>query len=206
VNGRSEARSAKPILRGPVNGAKEQKASVASQSAGTDVHILPPGASAPVGNGDVATPGRKGAAAALERLESAEELAHRRLEAALARGNPVEVQACQDFWLKCSETLRRLDLAVEVARRQEETQIPLKVAEQAVVATAEWLRISVTTFLSSETISLMGIKDPGEFRSYFGQRFVGNLNLVIKSADQTRSRLPPWAKMAIASAWNVPLD
>jgi hypothetical protein len=42
----------------------------------------------------------------------------------LKAGDVDQIAACQDFWLKCSETLRRLDLAVEVARRQEETQIP----------------------------------------------------------------------------------
>jgi hypothetical protein len=79
------------------------------------------------GNGDLGPIGKKGAAAALERLEQAEERAHARLEAALGHGNPVEIAAAQDFWLKCSETLRRLDLAVEIARRQEETLVPLRV-------------------------------------------------------------------------------
>jgi len=58
------------------------------------------------GNGELPPIGKKGAAAALERLEASEERAHARLEAALGRGNPVEVAAAQDFWLKCSETLR----------------------------------------------------------------------------------------------------
>jgi hypothetical protein len=102
--------------------------------------------------------------------------------------------------------LRRLDLAVEVARRQEESQVPLRTAEAAITAVAEWMRISVTTFLSSETISLMGIKDPGEFRSYFGQRFVGNLHLIVKSADKTCSAIPAWAKERIETAWNIKPD
>jgi hypothetical protein len=110
------------------------------------------------------------------------------------------------FGLKCSETLRRLDLAIELSRRSEEEQIPLQRAQDAVLFVAEWLRISVTTFLSSETVPLMGIKDPGEFRSYFGQRFKGNLDLVIKSADKTVSALPPWAKTAITTAWNVQME
>jgi hypothetical protein len=46
----------------------------------------------PAGNGDGAVEGRKGAAAALERLESQEESAHRRLQGALQRGNPIEIQ------------------------------------------------------------------------------------------------------------------
>jgi hypothetical protein len=141
--------------------------------------------------------------AALERLEHQEEEAHRRLQAALSRGNPVEIAAAQDFWLKCSETLRRLDLAVEVARRAEETQLPLKTAQDAVTACAEWMRIAVTTMLSSETIALMAIKTNGEFRHYFGVRFKGILNLVVKNADKTRSAIPAWALERIQEAWNV---
>jgi hypothetical protein len=66
-------------------------------------------------------------AAALERLEASEEEAHRRLERAQTGGNPA-IREAQEFWLKCSETLRRLDLAVEIARRQEKSQIPLRTA------------------------------------------------------------------------------
>jgi hypothetical protein len=86
------------------------------------------GAFASPGNGDLPAAGRKGAAAALQRLEESEEEAHRRLQAALVRGDPVQVAACQDFWLKCSETLRRLDLAIEVSRRAEETQLRFRCA------------------------------------------------------------------------------
>src|SRR5262245_26271956 len=89
--------------------------------------------SEPAGNGNLPSVGRKGAAAALERREVAEERAHARLEAALAGSDPVQIQAAQDFWLKCSETLPRLDLAVEIARRSEEEQIPLKKAQDAVL-------------------------------------------------------------------------
>jgi hypothetical protein len=107
----------------------------------------------------------------LERLETAEERAHARLEAALTRGDQLAIQAAQDFWLKCSETLRRLDLAVETARREAETQVPLKTTQDAVTAAGEWMRIAVMTMLSSETNSLMAIKDNGPFRYYFGERF-----------------------------------
>ncbi len=73
-----------------------------------------------IGAGDLPVPGRRGAAAALERLEAAEERAHARLLAGMAKGDPFQIEALQDFWLKCSETLRKLDLAVEMARRDAE--------------------------------------------------------------------------------------
>ena len=96
------------------------------------------------GNGQtLPSAGKRGAAAALERLEAAEESAHRRLQAALSGGDRFAIADAQDFWLKCSETLRRLDLAVETARREAETQIPLRVAQDAVTFSAEWLRIAI---------------------------------------------------------------
>ena len=155
------------------------------------------------GNGDLPPIGKKGAAAALKRLEASEERAHARLEAALARGNPVEVQACQEFWLRCSETLRRLDLAVEIARRQEETQVPLKLAEDTVTAATEWMRVSLMQFLSSEVLALMALKDVGEFKAYFVERFRGILNLTVMNSLRTRSPVPEWASRRIKEAWNV---
>ena len=147
------------------------------------------------GNGQtLPSAGKRGAAAALERLEAAEESAHRRLQAALSGGDRFAIADAQDFWLKCSETLRRLDLAVETARREAETQIPLRVAQDAVTFSAEWLRIAIAQFLSAETGSLMAIKDPGEFRYYFGQRFRGVLNLTVMGADKTNSAIPDWAR------------
>jgi len=80
------------------------------------------------GNGDLPPAGRKGAAAALERLERVEEESHRHLEAALKRGNPVEIQSAQEFWLRTAETLKRLDLAIEVSRRSLEEQVPKRLA------------------------------------------------------------------------------
>ena len=66
------------------------------------------------------------------------------------------------------------------------------------------MRVAVTTMLSSETNQLMAIKDNGQFRYYFAERFKDILDLTIKGADKTRSAIPPWAKERITEAWNVP--
>jgi hypothetical protein len=148
-------------------------------------------------------PGRKGAAAALERLEDTEERAHARLILAMEKGNPFQVQELQDFWLKCSETLRKLDLAVEMARRDAEEQVPKKLAEELSLYTAEWLRIAFSQFLSSEGPTLMGIKELGEWKAYAIERFKGILELTVKSSLQTKSPIPDWAAARIKEAWNV---
>src|SRR5262245_50798319 len=165
----------------------------------------PPSAFDPPANGDLPPVGRKGAAAALERLEASEEEAHRRLQTALVRGDAIQIAACQDFWLKCSETLRRLDLAVETARREAETQVPLRVAQEAQTAAAEWMRISFTTFLSSEAQGLMALKDIGEWKAYAMERFHGILTMTMKNSLKTRSPVPEWASRRISDAWNVSL-
>jgi len=152
---------------------------------------------------DLAPAGKRGAAAALERLEHQEEESHRRLQAALARSDTGKIQQAQEFWLKCSETLRRLDLAVEVARRNEETQIPLRQAEAVITFATEWMRVAFMSFLSAESRALMGIHDVGEWKFYAMTRFKGILDLTIKNAEKTNSAIPDWAKERIKTAWNV---
>jgi hypothetical protein len=101
------------------------------------------------------------------------------------------------------ETVRRLDLAIELSRRQEETQIPLRVAQDATLFVAEWFRIAFMQFLSAEGTSLMAIHDFGEWKAYAVDRFKGILNLTVMNADKTRSAIPDWAKEQIKEAWNV---
>jgi hypothetical protein len=156
-----------------------------------------------IGDSDLPPPRRRGAAAALERLEATEERAHARLLTAMEKGNPFQIEALQDFWLKCSETLRKLDLAVEMARRDAEEQVPKKLAEQISLYISEWLRIAFAQFLSSEARSLMGIKDVGEWKAYAIERFKGILDLTVKSSLQTRSPIPKWAADKVRDAWNI---
>jgi hypothetical protein len=156
-----------------------------------------------IGDRDLPPPRRRGAAAALERLEETEERAHARLLTAMEKGNPFQIQELQDFWLKCSETLRKLDLAVEMARRDAEEQVPKKLAEQISLHIAEWIRIAFAQFLSSEARSLMGIKDVGEWKAYAIERFKGILDLTVKSSLQTQSPIPDWAADKVREAWNV---
>jgi hypothetical protein len=55
-----------------------------------------------IGDSDLPPPRRRGAAAALERLEATEKRAHARLLTAIKKGNPSQIEALQDFWLRCS--------------------------------------------------------------------------------------------------------
>ena len=153
-------------------------------------------------SGELPPPGPKGAGAALQRLEITEERAHAQLLRLIQAGNPLAIREQQECWLKCLETLRRLDLVVEMARRSAEEQIAKHQAEQICLFTAEWLRISFALFLSSEARALMRIKEPGEFMRYAVERFKGILDLTVRSSVQTRSPIPEWAAVKIREAWN----
>jgi hypothetical protein len=69
--------------------------------------------------------GTAGAAAALKRLEIMELAAFERLQAALARGNPLEIREARENWLRISESLRRYDLMIEANRRDVGELVPV---------------------------------------------------------------------------------
>ena len=54
-----------------------------------------------------------------------------------ANGNGLQIQELQEFWLKCLESLRRYDLAIETARRDAEEQVPKRQAEALALYTAD---------------------------------------------------------------------
>jgi hypothetical protein len=148
--------------------------------------------------------GKRGAAAALQRLEEIEERAFARLERAIESGNPFQVKACQEFYLRSSETLRRLDLAVENERRNAEKQIPLRQIEDIAAQISTWLQTAFEQFLGAESPSLMAMTDLGEFKFLAIERFRGILHTVVKSSLKTNSPILSWASAPVIEAWNVP--
>src|SRR5262249_20050362 len=142
--------------------------------------------------------------AALRRLEEQEERGYARLQLALKRGDPIAIDAAQTHWLRVAEVLRRLDRELEFSRRTEQEMIPLKTAQDAVTFVSEWLRISLSMFLSAEGLTLAaGFKTVGELKSYFVSRFRGVMFLTLKNADRTMSPIPAWALERIRTAFNV---
>jgi hypothetical protein len=155
----------------------------------------------PNGNGELPAPGRRGAGAALRRLEEQGERGYARLQLALERGDPIAIDAAQTYWLRVAEVLRRLDRELEISRRSEQEMIPLKTAQDAVTFVSEWLRISISAFLSSEGLTLaVGFKTIGELKA---ERFKGVMFLTLKNAGKTNSPVPPWALEPIRIAFNV---
>jgi hypothetical protein len=147
--------------------------------------------------------GRRGAAAALERLEEIEERAHARLIQAIEDGNQFAIKAAQGFYLRSSETLRRLDLAVETERRKADDQVPMWLVKDTSLQIATWLRTAFEQFLSSESSGLMAIADLGEFKSLAIERFRGILHKEVKASLKTDPPIPGWAETQIREAWNI---
>jgi hypothetical protein len=154
------------------------------------------------GSGQVAI-GRKGAQFALQRLEIEEAQLHARLQQALASRNQFEIEQAQMFWVRCVESLRKLDLSVELGRRYLEEMVPKRLACDIALYISDWLRISFMIFLSSESRTLMGIKDTGQWKAHAIAAFKGILDLTVKNSLKTNSPIPPWAAKEVMESWNV---
>jgi nitroreductase len=118
-------------------------------------------------------------------------------------GDPLQIKAAQEFYLRSSEVLRRLDLAIEVERRSAVERIRQKQAEAINLHIAEWLRIAFAQFLSAESRSLMGIKDLAEFRLYAVDRLRGIVYAAVKTSRKTNSPIPVWAAEKVIGAWSA---
>jgi hypothetical protein len=154
---------------------------------------------------ELAPVGRRGAAAALQRLEEIEERAHARLLRAIENGNQFQVKSAQEFYLRTSETLRRLDLAVETERRSALEQIPMRQIEDISRQISDWLRSAFEQFLGSESAGLMAITDLGEFKFLAIEQFRGILHATVKASLRSDPQpIPPWAAANVIEAWNVP--
>ena len=151
-----------------------------------------------------ADPLRKGASAALSRLEAAELEAAQAVSEAMASGDADAVEGARRWWLRCSEQLRRHDLAIEENRRAAGELIPREDCARILEGAAYFVRVAIR-----------GAMDP------LGQRLLregtGDLRLVDSILDVVRfaaaaglnhdfakSGFPPWAKAAVLKGFDVP--
>jgi hypothetical protein len=84
-------------------------------------------------------------------LEREEEEAFIRLQTALQGTDRFQIDACQTYWLRVAESLRRSDASIDLARRQAEAQISLREAESIILAVSDWMRIAVAE-INSRTV------------------------------------------------------
>jgi hypothetical protein len=109
------------------------------------------------------------------------------------------------FWVRCVESLRKLDLAIEISRRDLEKQVSKKLACDVALYISDWLRISFALFLSSEVRPLMGIQDVGEWKHYAFERFRSVLHMTVRNSLRTQTPIPSWAASKVVESWNIPI-
>jgi hypothetical protein len=78
-----------------------------------------------------------------------------------------------------------------------------KLACDVALYISDWLRIAFVQFRSSESRSLMGIRDVGQWKYYAMERFKGILDLTVINSLKTRSPIPDWAAEKVRESWNV---
>jgi len=109
----------------------------------------------------------------------------------------------QMFWVRCAESLRKLDLSVELGRRDLEEMVPKRLACEIAAYISDWLRISFAVFLGSQVKPLMGIRDVGEWKHYAIERFRSILNMTVRNSLKTNSPILDWAARQVMESWNV---
>jgi hypothetical protein len=122
---------------------------------------------------------------------------------AIEAGNPFQIKAAQEFYLRSSETLRRLDLAVETERRKVDEQLPLREVSDVALQISTWFAGSFAQFLRAESPALMAKTDLGEFKYSAIESFRGILHREVKGSLKT-TPIPAWAAAKVIEAWNVP--
>jgi hypothetical protein len=132
-----------------------------------------------------------------------EERAHARLQQALQTGDQFKIKAAQEFYLRASETLRRLDLAVESEQRKLDETISKEVVEGVSKQISGWLRIAFDEFLASEALTLMGIRNLGEFKFFAAGRFKTILHSEVKRSLKADSVFLSWAADQVRESWNI---
>ena len=100
------------------------------------------------------------------------------------------------------EHLHVVDLAVEVARRSGDEQVPKFLVEQISTQISGWLRAAFEQFLNSESPGLMAIANLGEFKFSAIESFRGILHRTVKGSLKTNP-IPAWAAAKVIEAWNV---
>jgi hypothetical protein len=81
--------------------------------------------------------------------------------------------------------------------------VPKRLASDVALYISDWFRISFMIFLSSESRTLMGIKDTGEWKNHAVQAFKSILHLTVRNSLKTQSPIPGWGLQKIKESWNV---
>lgn len=148
-----------------------------------------------------AKPGLPGAANALQRLEQAEEEAHRAFKKAEASGDVVTIAAARKHWLALTEQLRKFDLQIEETKKQsgEEEVLKRKVTVKFARAIAYWVNVAFREIeVTTEQRRIQGL--PTDSYEAHLRAFAA----AIAAGTRTEPKIPEWLANAFAGTSVLP--
>jgi hypothetical protein len=147
-------------------------------------------------------PTDQGAAAALKRLQEVEPQMFSRLQAAIKTGRPGKINPARDDWLKVADALRKYEEAVEMSKRDSQEKISKSEAIDALRSAAEWMRLGLALWLSSEAPHIAALKDPHEIEVLAREGIDTAMADAFVKSQKSNSAVPLWALKTLNEAWS----
>ena len=135
-----------------------------------------------------------GAPAALKRLENGEVAAYGLLQSALKGGDPSEIKATREGWLKVGDSLRRYDLLVESQRRESGEMVNRSEVEQHIQNFFKWFKLALVRSTSALASELASMTAPAEIEEALRRAYIDNTlsALVTLASARSPAKVPEW--------------
>jgi hypothetical protein len=137
-------------------------------------------------------PSSEGAAAALKRLQEFEKNSSVRLNAAHAEGDQVVISSATKDHVAIAGALIKFENLVATEARASGELIAKGDMENAIVAIADWIRLAFQAWLSSETPTLVAMKDPHQFVTAARTGFALAVKAGFENSLKSRNPIPEW--------------
>jgi hypothetical protein len=136
----------------------------------------------------------------IKRLEAAELQAFERLQAALSRGNSLEIREARESWLRISESLRKYDLMIEDSRRDAGELVPVSEVKTFISYFITYAAVVTTGRAESLTNELLGkreIEVYDKLRRLFDEAIVTAVFGYLKGRKDLDQRLATYAEECV---------
>jgi hypothetical protein len=154
--------------------------------------------------GKLPAPDERGAVGALKRLQRLEILFHDRLNEEIKNGgDPVTVSAASSDYTRLTESLRKYEKEVEMARRDLGHLLPKGEAVEAVKTVANWLRLTWMAWISSALDDVRSAPDTRHAKKVALHAFDEILVLRIQNFKKLRCPVPDWADEVILEEFRL---
>jgi hypothetical protein len=114
------------------------------------------------------------------------------LNAAIAEADPVFISSATKDHVAIAGALIKFENLVAAEQRESGALLPKAEVENAIFAISDWIRLSFQAWLSSETPSLVAIKDPREFVGATRAGFALAVKSGFEDSLKSRNPIPEW--------------